>query len=70
MDSNPQWRILAWTSEEWTEVAAQLSSLSSFGQDENCQLYIADRNGKAVYRIDIEDSEGLFSDGFEQLNCR
>jgi glucose/arabinose dehydrogenase len=60
----------SWTSEEWTEVAAQLSSLSSFGQDENCQLYIADRNGKAVYRIDIEDSEGLFSDGFEQLNCR
>ncbi|MFC1796055.1 PQQ-dependent sugar dehydrogenase [Pseudomonadota bacterium] len=60
----------SWVSEEWTQVAAQLSSLSSFGQDENCQLYIADREGKAVFRIDIEDSEGLFSDGFEQLNCR
>jgi len=60
----------SWINEEWTQVAAQLSSLSSFGQDENCQLYIADREGKAVYRIDIEDSESLFSDGFELLNCR
>ena len=60
----------SWSSEEWTDVAAQLVSISSFGQDENYQLYIADREGKAVYRIDIEDSKVLFSDGFEQLSCR
>jgi len=60
----------SWTSEEWTGVAAQLGSLSSFGQDENYQIYIADREGKAVYRIDIEDNDVLFSDGFEQLSCR
>jgi glucose/arabinose dehydrogenase len=61
-----------WSSEEWTAAAAQLNSLSSFGQDENCELYVVDRGLEdkpgAVYRID--DTERLFSDGYEARNCR
>ena len=62
----------SWNSEEWPAAAATLSSLSSFGQDENCELYIVDRDAGpgygALYRID--DGENLFSNGFEKLNCR
>ncbi len=57
-----------WSSVEWGAAAGNLSSLSSFGQDENCELYVVDREGKALYRID--DGESLFSNGFEKLNCR
>jgi len=57
-----------WSSEEWIVPGAALSSLSSFGQDENCELYLVDREGRALYRI--EDSESLFNNGFEQMNCR
>jgi len=61
-----------WSSEEWTVAATQLNSLSSFGQDENCELYVADRGLEdepgAVYRID--DAERLFADGYEARNCR
>ncbi|MGK2926699.1 MAG: PQQ-dependent sugar dehydrogenase [Lysobacterales bacterium] len=57
-----------WSSEEWPGVDATLSSLSSFGQDENCELYIVDREGRALYRID--DSERLFGGGFEARICR
>jgi len=62
----------SWSSEEWPAAAATLSSLSSFGQDENCELYIVDRDAGpgygALYRID--DEEYLFNHGFETLNCR
>jgi len=57
-----------WSSEEWVGTASVLSSLSSFGQDENCELYVVDRDGKGLYRI--VDAESRFSDSFEQLNCR
>ena len=58
----------AWTSEEWPGVAAILSSLSSFGQDEDCELYVVDRQAGALYRID--DGERLFGEGFESRTCR
>jgi glucose/arabinose dehydrogenase len=57
-----------WFSEEWSLPPSVLSSLSSFGQDENCELYVTDREGGALYRID--DSERLFGSGFERLDCR
>jgi len=62
----------SWSSEEWPAATAALSSLSGFGQDENCELYLVDRDAGsdfgALYRID--DGENLFSNGFEKLNCR
>jgi len=57
-----------WISEEWTGTASVLSSLSSFGQDEQCGLYALDRAGGALYRID--DSEHLFGGSFETRLCR
>jgi glucose/arabinose dehydrogenase len=58
----------SWSSEEWEAAAGILNSLSSFGQDENCELYVVDREGQAVYRID--DTERLFADGYEARSCR
>ena len=58
----------AWFSEEWPGVAATLSSLSSFGQDGNCELYLVDRQAGALHRID--DSERLVGAGFECRSCR
>lgn len=57
-----------WTSEEWTGAPAALSSITSFGQDEQCNLYVADRNDNKIYRID--DSELIQRSGFEALNCQ
>jgi glucose/arabinose dehydrogenase len=57
-----------WSSVEWEAAASSLNSLSSFGQDEQCELYVADRNAGAVFRID--ESERLFSDGYEARRCR
>ena len=58
----------AWSSEEWPGAAAILGSLSSFGQDENCEVYVVDRQAGTLYRID--DSVHLFSAGFEARTCR
>lgn len=58
----------AWTSEEWVGPASTLSSLTSFGQDEQCNLYVADRTAGAVYRID--DMQFIQKTGFEALNCQ
>ncbi len=64
----------AWLSEEWVGVANTLNSISSFAQDEDCELYIVDRDHQAnpelgaLYRID--DSERLFGAGFESRDCR
>ena len=61
-----------WTSEEWMETPA-LQSVSTFGQDEQCELYVADfgslgTNGdESIYRI--VNTEILDSSGFEALNC-
>jgi glucose/arabinose dehydrogenase len=57
-----------WSSAEWEEASSVLNSLSSFGQDERCELYVTDRNAGIVYRID--DPEGISSSGFENLYCR
>jgi len=57
-----------WSSEEWTGAPAALSSITSFGQDEHCGLYIADRTAKKIYRI--VDSDQIQKSGFEELNCQ
>jgi hypothetical protein len=45
-----------------------VDSISSFGQDENCELYVTDRQGKALYRID--DGEIVFRNGLESSKCQ
>jgi len=53
-----------WLASEWTGAAGILASISSFGEDQNGELYIADRNAGKVYRILIEDGV-VFTDSFE-----
>jgi len=55
-----------WQSSEWPAAAAVLASISSFGEDQNGDLYIADRNAGKVYRVVIEDVV-VFTDSFETL---
>ena len=57
-----------WTSQEWVGPAATLGSITSFGQDERCNLYVADRKNKKVYRID--DTEMVHNSSFEALHCQ
>jgi glucose/arabinose dehydrogenase len=57
-----------WSSVEWTGETAVLASITAFGQDERCELYVADALAGTVYRID--DSEHLARSGFEALRCR
>ena len=57
-----------WTREEWPAAGAALNFLSSFGQGENCDLYLVERAGGSLYRID--DAEKLFGAGFESRSCR
>lgn len=59
-----------WVSEEWME-ALSLGSISTFGQDETCELYVADFNSDSstsIYRI--VDTEEIDHSGFEQLRCQ
>ena len=58
----------SWTSQEWPAAAATLGSVAGFGQDEDCELYIADRSDNKVYRID--DTEQVIQAGFESRTCR
>ena len=53
-----------WSSTEWPLAAPTLNSISSFGEDEQGNLYIADRNDGKVYRIFI--NRKIFTDSFEQ----
>ncbi len=53
-----------WVSTQWVAAADILASISSFGQDEEGNLYIADRDGGKLFRINIEQSV-IFSDSFE-----
>jgi len=53
-----------WVSTQWIAAADILASISSFGQDEEGNLYIADRDGGKLFRINIEQSV-IFSDSFE-----
>ena len=52
-----------WTSSEWPLAASTLNSVSSFGEDEDGNLYIADRNNGKVYLVIVEML--IFADSFE-----
>lgn len=62
-----------WQSSEWTDAAPILERPVAFGQDEHCELYVADlganpnSNLGKVYRID--DPEVIQRSGFETLRC-
>jgi hypothetical protein len=53
-----------WSSTQWPLAAATLNSISSFGEDEQGNLYIADRNDGKIYRIAVGGQ--IFADSFEQ----
>jgi glucose/arabinose dehydrogenase len=52
-----------WTSTGWPLAAPTLNSISSFGEDEEGNLYIADRNDGKVYLVFVESV--IFADSFE-----
>lgn len=52
-----------WSSTEWPLAAPTLSSISSFGEDEQGNLYIADLSAGKVYRISMVWR--IFADSFE-----
>ncbi len=56
-----------WISEEWVE-SPSLSTISTFGQDETCELYVVNRSAGNVYRI--VDTEEIDHSGFEALRCQ
>ncbi len=58
----------SWSSTEWTAAAPALTRLSAFGQDQQCELYVADPGAGKVYRID--DVEMVQRSGFEALHCQ
>jgi glucose/arabinose dehydrogenase len=58
----------SWASIEWVAAASVLTSLSAFGQDEQCELYVADVDAGKVFRID--DGEVLQRHGFEARRCQ
>ena len=45
-----------------------IRQLSAFGQDENCELYMVNRDTNTLYRF--TDSEFMFRGGFESPVCR
>jgi glucose/arabinose dehydrogenase len=57
-----------WASIEWTAAAGVLASISAFGQDQQCELYVADVDAGKVFRID--DGEMLQRHGFEARRCQ
>ena len=57
-----------WGSIEWVAAASVLTSLSAFGQDQQCELYVADVDAGKVFRID--DGEVLQRHGFEARRCQ
>jgi len=70
-----------WSSTEWITGNPMEFGLSAFGQDENCELYIVNRDSQKLYRITdsefvfrklyrITDSEFVFRGGFESPGCR
>ncbi len=58
----------SWVSDEWVAAAGILNSIASFGQDEQCNVYIADRSSNKIYRVD--DTELIHTSGFEALDCQ
>ena len=57
-----------WSSEEWINGNPMAFGLSAFGQDENCELYMVNRDVHKLYRF--TDSEFVFRGGFESPVCR
>lgn len=61
-----------WVPELWETPASMIDFLSSFGQDESCNLYLVDRGSAsddgALYLI--TDTEWVFGGGFEPQLCR
>lgn len=57
-----------WNALEWEGTPGILNSLSSFGQDEKCELYVTDRSAGKLFRID--DGQIVFKDGLEQSKCQ
>jgi len=57
-----------WSSTEWISGNPMEFGLSAFGQDENCELYMVNRESRKLYRI--TDSEFVFRGGFESRDCR
>jgi glucose/arabinose dehydrogenase len=58
----------SWNSTLWDEAAPTLSSLTAFGQDEQCELYVADLDAGKIFRID--DTNWVHQSGFETLRCQ
>jgi len=56
-----------WTSEEWID-SPSLQFISTFGQNETCELYLADYVAGSIYRF--VNSEHIDSSGFETLHCQ
>lgn len=52
-----------WSATEWPLAAPTLNSISSFGEDEHGNLYIADRNDGKVYLVTFDPL--IFADSFE-----
>ena len=57
-----------WQSSEWIAAANVLGSISSFGESENGELYIADRSEGKVFSIQIF-ADVVFADSFEHIPC-
>ena len=61
-----------WWDNQWDNPNVDTSNLSSFGQDEHCELYVVlygdGEYSGALYRFD--DSERLSTSGFESYDCR
>lgn len=62
-----------WVSQELSGARAIMSptssfGLSAFGQDERCELYVADVDAGKVYRF--TDAAQIHRSGFEDLQCR
>jgi glucose/arabinose dehydrogenase len=57
-----------WTNEEWINGNPLEFGLSAFGQDENCELYMVNRDSHKLYLF--TDSEFVFRGGFESPVCR
>jgi len=56
-----------WLAEEWPGADAVLASIAAFGQDERCELYVADAVAGKIFRID--DTGLIKRSGFESMRC-
>jgi glucose/arabinose dehydrogenase len=62
-----------WVPIEWTAAAALLEAPTAFGQDENCELYVAEIGGGGLNEgrlLRIDDTEMIRRAGFEALRCQ